>query len=612
MPSPFTLRPGQAELQQYLQDNPNLTELVVQWPTGYGKSLGFALAWKHMVKEGRANRLLLIVANNTQRTQIVNDFASDCRLAGAPVDVNGKSAVADFDGEAYVLRMCDQGSALIFVTTIHMLSSCWEARGGSNTIKDLLMSRGTKWMVGFDEIQHYQEERAWGKAVQQTKPLAKFVLAMSATPYTRNGEIVFSEPTLKTTYAVAADGGVVKNLLGKDYDYKVTLIHQESEPVVYETHELIEQARDDFDAWLERGELRFSHQYIEPILSFPLARLDRACARYPEVGLQMLVMAMSVKHAKCVCEKIRKLRPGIQVDWVGTGKHGRSTAENEEVLAKFCPPKEKTGKRPKPTLDVLVQVAMAGEGFDSINVVEIVDLFPWSAENTSWRSTRMKQFYGRASRVIEIKKPDGTAVKVNVDAHVNVPTDHPLGKSAWLGMLNEWMDVVGDAEPAIPVPPPRDKDEDEDEDNEPWENVPQVRQIEFLGVSEAVQRYPDQFKKFSRSVSTERPFPPYNDGDWLKEQFTNCFNWRQQEFSEQDHRERLRVYLDASIGKLAFLITRQTQEVSGTTVGNNEKLINSKIKKMFGKPRSELVATEMDRACHFVKDWIDSMRKAAS
>jgi superfamily II DNA or RNA helicase len=610
MPSSFTLRPGQAQLQQYLEKNPGLTELVVQWPTGYGKSLGFALAWKHMVKERRANRLLLIVANNTQRTQIVNDFASDCRLVDAPVDVKGKSAVVNFDGEAYVLRMCDEGSGLIFVTTIHMLSSCWEARGGENTVKDLLMRPGTLWMVGFDEIQHYQEERAWGKAVQQTKPLAKFILAMSATPYTRNGEIVFGDPTLKTTYAEAVDGGQVKKLIGKAYDYKVTVIHKESEPIVYETHELIEQARDDIDAWLERGELRFSHQYIEPILSLPLDRLARACARYPEVGLQMLVMAMSVKHAKCVCEKIRKLRDGIRVDWVGTGKHGRSDAENGAVLKKFCPPKEKNGKRPKPTLDVLVQVAMAGEGFDSINVVEIVDLFPWSAENTSWRSTRMKQAYGRASRVIEIREPGGAIQKVNVDAHINVPTDHPLGESNWLRNLNEWMDVVGDSEPARPFP--ERGDEDEDDSWEPWEPVPKFRQIEFLGIVEAVERNPDQFKRFSESVQAERPFAPYNDDTWLKEQFTKCYNWREQEFSEQDQRERLRVWLDNSIGHLALLMAKQSKEINGATIGNNKNLVNSKLKKQFGMARDELLTPEMERACHFVKAWIDGMKKAAS
>src|SRR5690606_2867835 len=84
----------------------------------------------------------------------------------------------------------------------------------------------------------------------------------------------------------------------------------------------------------------------------------------------------SCSHGKMVCEQAKVLLPEfMEVDWVGTGPQGRSQQENEEVLHRFCPPKDASGKRPW-TLDVLVNVGIAGEGLDTTDVTEIVFLTP--------------------------------------------------------------------------------------------------------------------------------------------------------------------------------------------------------------------------------------------
>lgn len=71
----FTPRKGQQDLIEYLPQIKPKDVLSAQWPTGYGKSIGFALAWKHCFEAGIANRFLIVVANDTQRQQIINDFA---------------------------------------------------------------------------------------------------------------------------------------------------------------------------------------------------------------------------------------------------------------------------------------------------------------------------------------------------------------------------------------------------------------------------------------------------------------------------------------------------------------------------------------------------------
>lgn len=95
----FTPRKGQQDLIKYLPQIKAKDILSVQWPTGYGKSIGFALAWKHCFEAGIANRFLIVVANDTQRQQILNDFARIASLSGRP-------AMAGFGRSNGVREIC--------------------------------------------------------------------------------------------------------------------------------------------------------------------------------------------------------------------------------------------------------------------------------------------------------------------------------------------------------------------------------------------------------------------------------------------------------------------------------------------------------------------------
>src|SRR5579884_1559783 len=96
-----------------------------------------------------------------------------------------------------------------------------------------------------------------------------------------------------------------------------------------------------------------------------------------------------------VCQQVEALlQDRASVDWVGTGPSGRSAEENAEVLRQFCPPKDKATGLRNWTLDVLVNVGMAGEGLDTTDVTEIVFLTPANITNTNL------QTIGRGSRIM--------------------------------------------------------------------------------------------------------------------------------------------------------------------------------------------------------------------
>jgi hypothetical protein len=112
----------------------------------------------------------------------------------------------------------------------------------------------------------------------------------------------------------------------------------------------------------------------------------------------MLVYAYSCRHAEALCQILRAYAPGLRVDWAGTGPNGRSEEDNERVKAEFLDKYEfdkrtrKMGVVGPHTLDVLVQVNMAAEGFNSRPVCVIVDL-----ALTGFGPQKL-QAYGRGTR----------------------------------------------------------------------------------------------------------------------------------------------------------------------------------------------------------------------
>jgi hypothetical protein len=231
---------------------------------------------------------------------------------------------------------------------------------------------------------------------------------------------------------------------------------------------------------------------------------------------------------------------------------------------------------------------MAGEGFDSVNVVEIVDLFPWSGSNNKGRSTRMKQAYGRASRVIK---------DCPVPAHINIPTDHPLTTGNDPKSLNLWMDAVEDIDDSIwcsPVTePPRQMDL-------PFPDLPVERKIELLNVGDLVEQYPLHYKGFGDNM--KKRFLDATEDD-IRQSYFKAYSWQQQESSAQMRNDQLRDYLNSIVGHLALKSARLCKEISGSVIGRYKNEYNARLKMQFGKPREELLNQELEAACRLAKEW---------
>jgi superfamily II DNA or RNA helicase len=580
----FRLRKGQHDLGEYLPNIKTGDRLTVTWPPGYGKSAGFAMAWKYCEETKIANRLLLIVANDTQRQQIINDFRSDCNDVGAPC----RGGVWEFERSAGDIRTARDGKSEVFVCTVQQLEA--SNHGGLNILKDLLTANNTQWMIGFDEFHHYGEDMPWGDAAKVAMQYASFVLAMSATPYRRGPDFIFPEPRLTVTYSEAVTEKAIKPMVCHTYDYRVTVIDANGE-TQYTTSELLEEAPEGIDKWEERRHIRYSPEYIHPLIIHPLTRLMLKRGQSGQ-RLQMLIRAMSCSHAEMVCEQVKQYTSGgMTVDWIGTGPHGRSQETNDNIRRAFCPQKE-CGVRPIPKLDILVQVSMAGEGFDSINVAEIVDLFPVSKRAATGRATQDKQFYGRGSRIVPNDK--------EVILHVSVPSDHPL--QVWGGKeLHRWMDSSGDDIG------PREEDKEREPPDIDWFDFPELprkREIELLNITTE----DENFIQFAKEAGGRRGWDLVLDKQELFEIYRNVCKGVAEESSEQARMYQVRELLDCIIGRISYIKASRTGAVGGNIIGQYKKDLNQKIKSYYGKSREEMSIDEMELAFTYCQDYLKKLK----
>lgn len=430
-------RSGQKEVFEAVFNDRSLKSLNIQLPTGYGKTRTATGVYSILKSQGRANRLLMVFPTKAQLHQFEMDGHLDLRKMGVDGDLR-VTAIGYFGKEAFQLH---REGRQVFATTVQGLSMGTAAdwardlfampSGGSET--------PDKWMLVVDEYHHYGVNKTWTSSVDDLNPA--FRLAMSATPYRKNGDSAFGSPQVTVSYRAAVKEKAVKPLQGHSYNYRIEAEIPGEGLHSFTTDELARLADGDDPVVIERYRLqramRWSPLYVSPLVSTPLERLirDREATGLP---LQAIIGAMCVSHAKIVCDQVRDLfSPELTVDWVGTANaagDGRPDDENEEVLSRFCPPKDSRGRR-NPTLDVLVHVGMAGEGLDSIHVSEVIHLNRASKNNSN------DQENGRAARFLP-----GVIGNINFDSCSDYATMGYIGSK-----IMDAMDCV----------PPSDCDDEE-------------------------------------------------------------------------------------------------------------------------------------------------------
>jgi hypothetical protein len=582
----FLLRKGQQDLNDYLPSIRLGDQLTVQWPPGYGKSIGFALAWLYCFQQSIANRFLLIVANDLQRKQIVQDFASDCRQIGAPCP----GGIWQFTRSASDIRAAWHGDAQIFVCTVNQLEA--NVRVGVNVLHDMLSAPGTSWMLGFDELQHYGEKLPWGEAAKTIMRMSQFTIAMSATPYRRGPEVIFAPPKLIVTYAKAVEEQAVKPMLAHSYEYRVQVAFgTNGKKQEYTTSQLLEEAPEGIDEWEERKQIRYDTGYLHPLIIYPLIRLRTKRAMTGR-RLQCLIRAMSCLHAEAVCKQVRLFAEDLTVDWMGTGPKGRDPAINEKLRLQFCPKKDENGIRAEPTLDILIQVSMAGEGFDSINVSEIIDLFPVSKLALKGNAPRDKQFLGRGSRIVR-----GCP---GLQLHVSFPSDHPLHVLAGQ-TLHEWMDATGEGISSPPTPSPIESGPIV------FPPLPEDREVELLHIT----MEDEHFVNFAETAAKRRKYDLECEDD-KKELFDLYLKLRRivaQEESKQIQEFRIRDGINAIVGSLAYELAKRNGAATPEAIGKMKTWCNGRLKQHFGIGRNdkEMTLEILKRVYERCRSWYDDL-----
>ena len=579
------LRTGQKELQVQLQglgkNDREYQSINIRWPGGYGKSIGIALAYSHWVREGRLNNLLIVVYNDKQRDQMVKDFAIDALQWGG-LDVG---RVFKYVNEPSSQRAAMRGTNCVFVCTIQQISA---AERGHGLIAELL-NHGV-WMIAADEYHHYAEEMDWGKALKVLVDKAEFTLATSATPDRDGPNTIFGKPDFVVGYREAAEDKCVKKVILSKYNYRIEALDEGNTLHTYTTSELRGEVEDDggkkkttdMSEFETKRKLRYSSKYILPLVSEPLIRLskDRWRTNKP---LQCLVRAMTCAHAKSVCEQIRAVVDEFSVDWVGTGESGRSDQENAQILRKFCPPKNSKGIRPAPELDVLVQVGMASEGFDTIYVSEIVDLSLVTLKGTG---NMTKQFYYRGTRFIDD----------DIDLHVNVPTDHPLAGIDKNSIMS-WFDDV----------PVKDLDKPSDGDgvsgDYPWPELPptlspiEIQEVELIDIeSDTLDRcrkaYAQEINVLESSISDEVALNVYR----------RMYEVVQKQNSQQMTMAEYRSQIDRLVGRIANRVAKLMNggAFEKSRLIDMKRRINGRIKNRFGA-RESLLEDELQELYHWLR-----------
>lgn len=370
----FKLRKGQEKLGEFVAKNLGIGLINVQFPTGYGKTVAFAVAYQQYRESGIANRALVVVPTRSQRRQYERDFSKACSKIG--LDIAGVKRV---DCDESTLKYHRTNQAEIFVIGVGKLLQ------NLGYMHDL-MAKG-RWFLVADEHHHYGEDMPWGDAVKELMKLAERTLAMSATPYRNGGDLsIFGKPTdgLSITLGEAYEEEAIKRIKANIEHYFVDVVDMNGEltRITTESLRINETLPSTLSAWETKQQLRYLNKYLSPMLSSAVACLTRKQIELPGEH-QMIVYAMSCRHAQSLAKTIYEVGlKELSVDWVGVGPDGRIDQENDAVIDAF-----KEGK-----IDCLVQVNKAGEGFDVSRASVLVFL------NLLGSSPQAEQQIGRGLR----------------------------------------------------------------------------------------------------------------------------------------------------------------------------------------------------------------------
>lgn len=348
---------------------------------GYGKTItalsSFAIA--HAL--GVAKKLVVFVPRGNLRDQYA-DPKELTRVFGSIGAPAFSFCIADSE-RVFLKNLHTQ----IIITTYQYASG----RGGHKALWSFCESAPS--MFVFDEVHHLSDDGLWASRIAQF-PFACSV-ALSGTPMRSDNKTLFGVPFevrnnngVKEQYYVALhevslrdahqEGKILKRVAVHVIDYKIKMTRTDTgEMVELSLAQMADmtKSKSDVDAFLARKKLRFHDVYLQSLLQPAFERFAEKRRALQQERLangsygtqmrnhQMLVIAMSNKHASAILEYIQQYFPGVSA-----ARIGQDVPEQErlKLLDDY-----RNGM-----IDVMVQVDMIGEGTDikPISVIVKADL----------------------------------------------------------------------------------------------------------------------------------------------------------------------------------------------------------------------------------------------
>ena len=433
----WQFRPGQLGFLDYLAAHADRDTFPGRYPTGYGKTEIIAAAYALMRDRQQCNRLLIVVPSETQEDQYADDLHRKAKRAGLKI-----RGVVSASRTERTLKYHRRNEAEIFVATIQRIEVATSGKG-INWISELLETG--MWAGAADEYHHYAKHNRWGAAIGELQRYGiKKWIALSATPTRLIGQTVFGAPppecVLTYEQAFSESPPAVKDVAIKVREYGVTIEDIAGQILNCTASDLINEAKDlGIDKWEARKQVRYLSKYCSPILFHAVQELEQLTLESPPAARpQLLVYAHSCLHAKAICNILRGVAPGLNIEWAGTGPNGRD--DSQDIIRRFSDEVDETGRVVTPhELDALVQVNMASEGFNSSPVCIVVDL------SLTGLGPQKLQQYGR-----------GTRTYFKLPLTIYLPTDSQMAK---FGSLRRGIFDTDFENAEIKIPPPDGPDE---------------------------------------------------------------------------------------------------------------------------------------------------------
>lgn len=344
---------------------------------GYGKTITALASYLVARAQGVADRLVVFVPRGNLRDQYADaqELGRVFHALGAP-----PAAFCVADSDRVFLKNFDTE---VVVTTYQYASG---ERGNEALVE---YCRGGTALFVFDEVHHLADDGTWAQAIARFPHAAS--VALSGTPMRADNKTLFGVPFVEDSDGNAfyqalhevsmreahAEGGILKAVDAHTVDYTIQMVRGDTgEEVELSLSTLREMTPKEVDVYLARRKLRFHEVYLETLLGPAFARFEEKrkalvqammksgrAAQGPFRNHQMLVIAMSNRHAAAILEFVRRRFPGYT-----SGRIGQDVPAGERgpLLQDY-----REGR-----LDVMVQVDMIGEGTDikPISVIVKADL----------------------------------------------------------------------------------------------------------------------------------------------------------------------------------------------------------------------------------------------